>query len=62
MSDYALWNREVFERMREKHAQGFKLVIFANRTGIKGAMPAGENAKKVKSLVDWIGHSLEVYL
>lgn len=50
-----LWNARALERMRALHADGYKLVIFGNRTGIQGAF-TGKNADKSRVLVDWLAH------
>ena len=39
--------------MKSLHADGYKIVIFGNRSGIKGAL-TGKNAQKTHSLVNWI--------
>ena len=53
MTDYALWSAQVPVLMKSLHADGYKIVIFGNRSGIKGAL-TGKNALKTHSLVNWI--------
>ena len=59
--DYALWSAAVVRRLRALHADGFKLVLFGNRGGIKGAFD-GANARKASEFTDWIAHVLRVPL
>ena len=61
LDDYELWSERVPERMRALHADGYKIVIFANRAGVQGAF-TGKNAIKVKKLVEWIAHVTRVPL
>ena len=50
---YELWNANVVDKLRELDKDGYKLVIFSNQGGIKGALQ-GKTAAKVKTIIDWI--------
>ena len=48
-------------KLREWHAAGYKLVIFGNRGGVKGAFE-GKNAQKTWALADWLAQEVGVPL
>ena len=53
IQQYELWNSNVIEKLRKLDKDGYKLVIFSNQGGIKGALQ-GKIAARVKSIIDWI--------
>jgi DNA 3'-phosphatase len=50
---YELWSGSVISKMQKLHDEGYKLVIFSNQGGIRGAFQ-GKNATRIKSVIDWI--------
>ena len=57
VQQYELWNSSVIDKMRKLDKDGYKLVIFSNQGGIKGALN-GKIAARVKSVIDWIAKKL----
>jgi len=53
VQQYELWNSSVIDKLRKLDKDGYKLVIFSNQGGIKGALQ-GKVAARVKSVIDWI--------
>ena len=53
VNQYELWNSFVIDKLRKQDKDGYKLVIFSNQGGIKGALQ-GKIAARVKSIIDWI--------
>ncbi len=50
---YELWNASVIDKLRKLDKEGYKIVVFSNQGGIKGALQ-GKIAARVKSVIDWI--------
>ena len=50
---YELWNASVIDKLRKLDKEGYKIVVFSNQGGIKGAFQ-GKIAARVKSVIDWI--------
>ena len=50
---YELWNASVIDKLRKFDKEGYKIVVFSNQGGIKGALQ-GKIAARVKSVIDWI--------
>jgi len=55
---YELFNASVIDKCRKLHDAGYKLVIFSNQGGIKGAL-SGKKANTVKGIIDWIAKLIE---
>ncbi|KAK1735968.1 cystathionine beta-lyase [Skeletonema marinoi] len=53
IQQYELWNSNVIDKLRKLDKDGYKLVIFSNQGGVKGALH-GKIAARVKSIIDWI--------
>jgi len=53
LHQYELWNSSVIDNLRKLDKDGYKLVIFSNQGGIKGALQ-GKIAARVKTVIDWI--------
>ena len=53
LSDYALWSEAAAEKIRQLHADGFKIVILGNRAAVKGAFH-GKNSQKTQQLANWL--------
>lgn len=53
VQQYELWNSSVIDKLRKLDKEGYKLVIFSNQGGIKGALQ-GKIAARVKTVIDWI--------
>lgn len=50
---YELWSASVIPLLQKCHDDGYKLVIFSNQGGIRGAFD-GKASKRVKGIIDWI--------
>jgi DNA 3'-phosphatase len=56
---YELWNASLISKLRQLHdKQGYKLCVFSNQGAIKSAL-TGKKATLVKSLLDWLAHTLD---
>ncbi len=53
IQQYELWNSSVIDKLRKLDKDGYKLVIFSNQGGIKGALH-GKIAARVKCIIDWV--------
>ena len=50
-ADWRPWNERVFPVLRRLHASGYRLVVFSNQNGIKGALE-GKRAATMKGYFD----------
>ncbi|KAL7498837.1 hypothetical protein ACHAWT_010800 [Skeletonema menzelii] len=57
VQQYELWNSSVIDKLRKLDKDGYKLVIFSNQGGIKGALH-GKIASRVKCVIDWIAKKI----
>lgn len=58
---YELWSNSVIPTLQKLHDEGYKLVIFSNQGGIRGAFQ-GKNATRVKMIIDWIASLVDRHL
>ena len=59
LDDYAMWNHDVPAKMQALHADGYKIVLFGNRTGIQGAF-SGKRVELCKQFTDWLASAIKV--
>lgn len=57
MEHYELWNAGVISKLQGLYDDGYKLVIFTNQGAIRGALE-GKKATHVKSLLEWLAHTI----
>ena len=55
---YELWSNSVITNLQKLHDDGYKLVIFSNQGGIRGAFQ-GKNATRIRALIDWIAELVD---
>jgi len=55
---YELWSSTVFEKLRQLHDDGHKLVLFSNQGAIRGAF-TGKKATFVKGLLEWVASKID---
>lgn len=58
MEHYELWNAGVVPKLQGLYDDGYKLVIFSNQGAIRGALQ-GKKATHVKSLLEWVAHTID---
>lgn len=64
VGDFVFWNDAVKRRLREVHEAGFKIVVFTNQGGVKGALQGKRAAfvrKRVDAFVESVGVPMQVF-
>lgn len=59
IGDFIHWSVEVAPKLRELHAQGYKIVIFTNQGSVKGALQ-GKRAEVVRTCIDQLAAQVGV--